>query len=526
MLNLSDEALTNIIEYLDVKSSINLLTCTDAFSDLTSLDIENKLKISRNLSKMYISVEHYTNHGIKSLELAIKNSYFDVLTYLAKELPKMMFIENFDLPEIVNDKQSFHEFYDYFLNYYYPYLKHYINMFCNIAAKYNDTLLISKLVEFDIKNIIAIIKQYALLGDDVNFKKYYELCKYICFHNRVKIHKEDKFLYCKSEKGFKLINNKLIFTKSYDEAEYDDSECYCGYEDDGYGCNKYILCKDILYSAAKGKNMKIIEYLLEKGVNNYEEGLYGAVETNNKVLAEYFIKLSTNGYNYNYRAMEIATKNNIYEMIEFLFKKTKNMCLFERKVPDFYNPINLYLMWNYGEHIDMIFYNQSLERLIELEWDWIIDPIAKFDSSIYEYLIDIAAKKGNFKIFKHCLHFTNNKVNLCYAIEGNNINIIKLCNSQSNVDLYTSLVKAINSKNMDIIEYVYNKFEQIDDINWDKLLIDIYFTENQEWFDWCHENYKQFIGKVIPYKRINKRNRIKISDEDIKRSRQEYEESL
>ena len=93
------------------KSSINFITCTDALSDLTSDDIENKIKLSRGLSKMYISRTYYEKYGIKCLNLALTNGYFDILTYLASELTIVTFIKNLQfIPLNKYKKDSFSKF--------------------------------------------------------------------------------------------------------------------------------------------------------------------------------------------------------------------------------------------------------------------------------------------------------------------------------------------------------------------------------------------------------------------------------
>jgi hypothetical protein len=83
-----------------------------------------------------------------------------------------------------------------------------------------------------------------------------------------------------------------------------------------FGESKY---DDVLECATQVGEEKIISYLIEKGANNWNEGLFGAIKGNNKNLFDYFISLGADNW---YVALLEAIDTRNKEMIKILYEKS------------------------------------------------------------------------------------------------------------------------------------------------------------------------------------------------------------
>jgi hypothetical protein len=515
------DILHGVTQFLDVKSSINFITCSKSFLEMVSVeesDINNKIELSHNLSNMCTSTADYFKYGFKSVEFALNNGYYDVLLYLAKELPEFTFVGYLNKCQYNNtiDNNTLHEFFEY-ITIYYNNLDKFYDLFCDVATKNDDVILINKLVGLSANNLLKIIVNYASAGNYDKFKYYYNSCKNICFCDDADFFYKNGEYRLYTTGKYKLVNDVFIINGAYELIT--SCHCHCGCDKDTYTLTDSVK---LLKHAIIGKNKKIRDFLIDNGNTNYDDGLIGAITINDVELVKYFLD---RGANYYKRAANKAVSLQRNEIIELLYKRVGNMDIFEDSKLELYNPIGLCLKYSSGVSVDIISMHKSFEKIVELNWEWIIEPLEKFIPSIHHHLSVISAEKGNLFIFDYCKKSDISELKLSSAVKGQNINIVKKCTHFTIEDLCGSLIIAIKSKDKEIIDYIYDIFVTVDDkeIDWPKLLVDIYFTENQEWFDWCHEKHKTFTNKVISYHTIRFNNPIKISPGDIRRSKIEHE---
>jgi len=85
--------------------------------------------------------------------------------------------------------------------------------------------------------------------------------------------------------------------------------------------SKNYSLNNALCKLSKGglKNFDLIYYLIGKGADNWNWGLYGAIIANDKTLIYYFIKKGANNWK---EALKISKETNNIELIKFF--KNKN----------------------------------------------------------------------------------------------------------------------------------------------------------------------------------------------------------
>jgi hypothetical protein len=317
---LPEELLKLIIADLDVRSSINFMVSSKKYLELRNEEIEEKMGLSHKLSKMYESEEDYFKYGKECIKLS-SVKYFDVLKYLAEELPERCFIDNYEPKNIVlnvKNNNLFHMFFDYLFKHLDKYCKdEWYEQYCILAVSCNDKLLINKLIEIDVKYLSIILMNYALSKDYNNFVYYYNIHKNICVCECVTVNNKNicyKYPFCDEERNdrFKISGDILVRDGVYQIV---NNKCRCG-----FGTNNYKFHNEyrMMLSAAAVDCREIIKFLLDNGSKEYDDGLFGAIINKNMELAEYFISLGANNHSL---AKIIAQERQDPQMFKFIQDK-------------------------------------------------------------------------------------------------------------------------------------------------------------------------------------------------------------
>jgi ankyrin repeat protein len=83
-----------------------------------------------------------------------------------------------------------------------------------------------------------------------------------------------------------------------------------------YFIHPYDL-NNCMMAAAKYGHIEIVKFFIKQGANNWNEGLFGALEGGHLDIAEFFIKKGANNIR---RCIEIAQRHNYTKIVEFLQK--------------------------------------------------------------------------------------------------------------------------------------------------------------------------------------------------------------
>jgi len=501
MNNIPDDVLYVIINFLDVKSSINFVNSCSKLKIFNNDDIENKKNMSSIMTTIY-------NHGIGTVNALMKATtygYLDMIKILLPEIDVMdTNIHNLDyiftLSCKYNHKDIIHYYFDYYKNNFdlYPFSRFYYD-----CSKYiinsNDDLLFDKFIMRDISRLCDIIASAAEEGIYEKFHKYYNICRNICFcGDNVVVYDNNKFKEFRTN-NCKIVNDKI--QKYNINKSFDNYSCECG-----IGTKKYIMPEytHIIYSAALGKSYKIINYLLEGGESNYNDGLIGAITINDKAMIDFFIKLGAKKWK---NALKVSVTYCHVDLIDFFYKKINDLTVFDTPVyGDKYNPINFYVHHglndeDYEDYEDRdytLFYilNSYLERTIELNWTWILESIIdimqnKFSHIIYidyNIIMNSGAKHGHEDMVNFCLGKNSdiNKLELFSSCKGKNINIIKMVKVYNYIEY--SFILALKSEKEEIIDYVYNILnnQYEGDVDWIFLLQSITLLNIDKWFEWIY----------------------------------------
>jgi hypothetical protein len=136
------------------------------------------------------------------------------------------------------------------------------NALIKYALLNGNSNLINKVIKHDLYNLNLLVYFSAEIGNYEYFIKYYNFVRQVCFccYLKIRIKKKNYILIC-STKGTKIVDG--VFTNKYCSSLIRENikcdKCHFG---------EYIYRISILYiidAAKRGKNKKIIDYLIEMG---------------------------------------------------------------------------------------------------------------------------------------------------------------------------------------------------------------------------------------------------------------------
>ena len=82
--------------------------------------------------------------------------------------------------------------------------------------------------------------------------------------------------------------------------------------------NKGAKIKNAMAYASESGNKELVEYLIEKGANNWEESIYNACKSNNKEIIELLFSYGRCDVN---KALELASYKGSIEFADFFISK-------------------------------------------------------------------------------------------------------------------------------------------------------------------------------------------------------------
>lgn len=91
--------------------------------------------------------------------------------------------------------------------------------------------------------------------------------------------------------------------------------------DDEYQIKLTCLLRDMLVYSATNGNMSAINYLIDKGADNWDAGLYGAVYSNDIELIEFFIEKGAKQWNFSLYA---AVRRGNVQLVNYFIEKGAN----------------------------------------------------------------------------------------------------------------------------------------------------------------------------------------------------------
>jgi len=286
-MDLPLEIILLIFDKLDVKSAVNLhITCSNLYNI-----IDDKFEMSKLMNQLYCSEWKLDGKLFnQTIIYACIKGYTDIVKFLSP-----FFLENGD--KIAHFTVLAFNNYNKNLGYYllkiinrkilYKF-SHARDAIIKYALGSNDQYISNKIFKLDISVLKIFVYHAALLGNYDLFIKYYDYCRQICFckYGEVMIKKKD-YVFCCSLYGIKIVNGELI-TKHYFFKKRDNIKCKCRFGENGpYKLNLFGM----LSASVQGKNKKIVEYLINMGEDDYNNGLRTAMETNNSELITYFNNL-------------------------------------------------------------------------------------------------------------------------------------------------------------------------------------------------------------------------------------------
>jgi hypothetical protein len=351
---LPTELILFIANKLDLYDTIHVFNTCKSFKEV-KIPFVDEIRLYMNM----IFDDDITKKDEKMLyciNLAFKSNYLDIVKTLTAEVDHIAIIKfaikNFDMD---NHRMAYY-FVDYLPVIYISSDFH--TSFSKYIIRNNDKTLFKKYIGESFDNIKYLLRSYAYYNKYEEFVKCYELCSNLCFCNtEYVLYKNYRF----SKKGVKL-NDDWTFTKRIKIK----TNNYCG--------GVCFVKNDALYFAAEGKSHDIIKFLINKGCDNYNRGLIGAVTGGDLDLVKYFVDL---GATYIEHAVNEASNLEHLHLFSYFYEKIGSMDKFEDKIgTDTTNPINFYIDFNKKPFNEKEFY-LTIKRAKELGWNWSIDPIIK-----------------------------------------------------------------------------------------------------------------------------------------------------